>query len=77
MTMMKFYIERELLTEAGIEPYRNDMAAAIDDMDLTSLWAYEGVVLPGGEMMIGRWWKAQNGEDEEMYSGPFLMWCMD
>ena len=24
--------------------------------DSDYLWAYEGVVLPGGQMILGRWW---------------------
>lgn len=24
--------------------------------DEEALWAYEGVVLPGGQIMVGRWW---------------------
>lgn len=25
---------------------------------MSSLWAYEGVVVPGGNVMLGRWWRA-------------------
>lgn len=46
-------------------------------MDELSLWAYEGVVLPGGQMIIGRWWSPINYGDDELYSGPFLFWCVD
>jgi hypothetical protein len=31
-----------------------------DDPDQDNLWAYEGVVLPGGRMILGRWWFASN-----------------
>ena len=26
------------------------------DNPLTNYWAYEGVVLPGNQIIIGRWW---------------------
>lgn len=45
------------------------------DMDPSSLWAYEGVVLPGGMIMLGRWWHP-TGDDAE-YSGPFIFWNVD
>lgn len=57
------------------------MGAASSDGDL---WAYEGVVLPGGEVVVGRWWHprevdadadADDGAIE--YSGPFMFWCVD
>ena len=36
-------------------------------------WAYEGVVLPGGMIMLGRWWSpmAQFGMSE---TGPWIYW---
>ncbi|KAK3110233.1 hypothetical protein LTR53_015673, partial [Teratosphaeriaceae sp. CCFEE 6253] len=46
-------------------------------VDEEALWAYEGVVLPGGEMMLGRWWSPGDGTGEEQYSGPFVLWCVD
>lgn len=44
-------------------------------MDFNSLWAYEGVVLPGGMVMLGRWWHPSDDGDE--YSGPFIFWNVD
>ncbi|KAH0397274.1 hypothetical protein KCU89_g8447, partial [Aureobasidium melanogenum] len=44
-------------------------------MDYNSLWAYEGVVLPGGMVMLGRWWHPSDDGDE--YSGPFIFWNVD
>jgi hypothetical protein len=29
-----------------------------DQVDEDDLWAYEGVALPGGRMILGRWWAA-------------------
>jgi hypothetical protein len=46
------------------------------DMDASSLWAYEGVVLPGGMIMLGRWWHPSGGDEGE-YSGPFIFWNVD
>lgn len=40
-----------------------------------ALWAYEGVVLPGGKIIVGRWW-SPDGMDP-VYSGPFILWCVD
>ena len=43
------------------------------EIDLMNTWAYEGVVLPGGHMMLGRWWSPLN--DEEMLcTGPWIFW---
>lgn len=60
MTMMKYF-------DDDSEP---------SGIDLNALWAYEGVVLPGGQIVLGRWWSPCK-EDEEMYSGPFILWCVD
>ena len=51
-------------------------------MDWDALWAYEGVVLPGGKIVVGRWWSPSNNAaggavDEQQYSGPFVLWCVD
>lgn len=49
-------------------------------IDIDALWAYEGVVLPGDQIIVGRWW-APEGLDREskknMYSGPFILWNVD
>lgn len=83
-TMMKFFADRE---NSGKESDADEPFAMkglpganpYDTMDLKALWAYEGVVLPGGEMVVGRWWRPlDDDEDEdEMYSGPFIFWCVD
>ncbi|KAF2745527.1 hypothetical protein M011DRAFT_138892 [Sporormia fimetaria CBS 119925] len=44
------------------------------------LWAYEGVVLPGGRIMLGRWWYANDeptDPDYGSYGGPFILWAVD
>ncbi len=30
----------------------------LDQIEQDNLWAYEGVVLPGGRIILGRWWYA-------------------
>ena len=43
-----------------------------------ALWAYEGVVLPGGQLIVGRWWAPDdNVPQEKIYSGPFVFWNID
>lgn len=37
-----------------------------------ALWAYEGVVLPGGQIMLGRWWNPDRGTGERV-SLPFSL----
>lgn len=37
-------------------------------------WAYEGIVLPGGMCMLGRWWSPAEEGDERMCTGPFVFW---
>jgi hypothetical protein len=34
-----------------------------DQVEQDNLWAYEGVVLPGGRIMLGRWWYASDEQD--------------
>ncbi|KAK5114906.1 hypothetical protein LTR62_002065 [Meristemomyces frigidus] len=46
-------------------------------MDTAALWAYEGVVLPGGQIMLGRWWCVSDGTGRDQYSGPFILWNVD
>ncbi|RMY55608.1 hypothetical protein D0863_13257 [Hortaea werneckii] len=55
--------------------YFEDPGTGVIDTD--ALWAYEGVVLPGGQIMLGRWWCPSDGTGERMYSGPFILWGVD
>jgi hypothetical protein len=45
----------------------------------TSGWAYEGCVLPGNEIMLGRWWRVEPdpAQQEPAYSGPFIYWRLE
>jgi hypothetical protein len=38
--------------------FMKHFAEDLDDVDSDNLWAYEGVVLPGGRIIVGRWWFA-------------------
>ena len=31
------------------------------NFDESALWAYEGIVIPGGQMILGRWWSPDEG----------------
>lgn len=35
----------------------------VDQVEQDNLWAYEGVVLPGGRIILGRWWYASDAVD--------------
>lgn len=34
---------------------------ALGFFDENALWAYEGVVVPGGQLIFGRWWSPEEG----------------
>ncbi|KAA6410876.1 MAG: hypothetical protein FRX48_05186 [Lasallia pustulata] len=44
--------------------------AEVDD----GCWAYEGVVLPGGKVVLGRWWSPLDPTGEREWAGPFIFW---
>lgn len=46
-------------------------------IDMDALWAYEGILLPGGKIMVGRWWCPSDGYGNDMYSGPFILWNVE
>ena len=43
------------------------------DIDICS-WSFEGVVLPGGKIMMGRWWSPTEPDRAKLWTGPFLYW---
>lgn len=47
--------------------------------DGTNHWLYEGIVIPGGQIMLGRWWNGDSDDagDGQSYCGPFLFWCVE
>ena len=49
-----------------------------DDAEInTGCWAYEGVVLPGGMIMLGRWWSPMDDTGSKRCMGPFIFWNVD
>lgn len=49
------------------------------EFDMSEIWAYEGCVLPGNRIIVGRWWWIRNDEtaDDDVPSGPFIFWNVD
>jgi hypothetical protein len=49
------------------------------EYDPKNVWAYEGVVLPGGHMIIGRWSDAlaNHADRHNSQSGPFIFWNVE
>jgi hypothetical protein len=47
--------------------------------DPGSVWAYEGCVLPGNRIIVGRWWWLANDDtaDDDIPAGPFMFWNVD
>lgn len=85
-TMMKYFCPEEI--ENPEEYDQIEIADAAIHLGLEGLWAYEGVVLPGGNVVVGRWWSPASGDGlgiekpaadnpEGVYCGPFLWWCVD
>lgn len=55
--------------------YFTDSNGAID---YDALWAYEGIVLPGDQIIVGRWWSPEAPiQLNKIYSGPFILWNTD
>ena len=60
------------------------LTATQDDIEYA--YAYEGIVVPGGKIMMGRWWRCAEagfGEGRELVEGggedrgPWLFWADD
>lgn len=49
------------------------------EFDPLDVWVYEGVVLPGGRVIIGRWMQPTIDplDPKSRESGPFLFWNVD
>ncbi|CZT48204.1 uncharacterized protein RSE6_08870 [Rhynchosporium secalis] len=61
LTLMKYYTEQD--------------ANGHDVYDPCRAWCYEGCVLPGGRIIVGRWWSAMSDPNSDaISSGPFLWW---
>ena len=88
-TMVKFFIpdwydfdpELDSLEELNLKEVAQLACAA----GIEGLWCYEGIVLPGGNVTVGRWWSPATGsglgmekpDGDGAYSGPFFWWCVD
>jgi hypothetical protein len=46
------------------------------ERDPGQLWGYEGCILPGGGIIVGRWWDMTNQSPNavDVLSGPFIWW---
>ena len=63
---------------AGADYNVSDMYQVDDEPEITpGCWAYEGVVLPGGMIMLGRWWSPMDGFGRMRCMGPFIFWNVD
>jgi hypothetical protein len=49
------------------------------EYDPCNVWAYEGCVLPGGRIIVGRWWDltADPRNPVNIFGGPFIWWNVD
>ncbi|TVY28683.1 hypothetical protein LHYA1_G002430 [Lachnellula hyalina] len=48
------------------------------DYNPEQLFCYEGCVLPGGKIIVGRWWDAfADPRDDSTASGPFIWWNIE
>lgn len=63
---------------AGADYNLSDMYQIDDDAEVNAgCWAYEGVVLPGGMIMLGRWWSPMDDTGFKRCMGPFIFWNVD
>ena len=65
----------------GVPAYHHsggDDLFANDEVDINAgCWAYEGVVLPGGMIILGRWWSPMDQDRERRCMGPFIFWNIE
>lgn len=48
--------------------------------DFNQVWAYEGCMLPGGRIIVGRWWAPRDellNVNAASFCGPFVFWNVD
>ncbi|KAF2632261.1 hypothetical protein BU25DRAFT_331547 [Macroventuria anomochaeta] len=57
--------------------FMKHFAEDLDDVDSDNLWAYEGVVLPGGRIIVGRWCSIKTNLEQRDYNGPFILWAAE
>ena len=86
ITMMKYFGPAPASPSSSAPSSPNPFSGAPDDIhfgeglewDSTGVddgcWAYEGVVLPGGKIILGRWWSPLDETGEREWTGPFIFW---
>ena len=51
------------------------------ELDESQIWGYEGCVMPGNRIIVGKWWHITTNhfdiEPVDKYSGPFIFWNVD
>ncbi|KAL9131244.1 MAG: hypothetical protein Q9217_000786 [Psora testacea] len=57
-------------TPFGYEESGDDEHSVVDE----HCWCYEGVALPGGKIILGRWWQPLEEGNEQRNMGPFIFW---
>lgn len=63
---------------AGADYNLSDKYQVDDDAEINAgCWAYEGVVLPGGKIILGRWWSPMDDTGMKRCMGPFIFWNVD
>lgn len=51
---------------------------SVDTYDPNTIYAYEGCVFPGGNLIAGRWFNPRmKWNNPENFSGPFLWWNVE
>lgn len=43
--------------------------------DFEWIYGYEGVLVPGGSLVVGHWWDVQ-AASHALQTGPFIFWCI-
>jgi hypothetical protein len=81
----------DAITTGGDGTTGGDQTTIADEYQRET-WFYEGVVLPGGKLIAGRWWQPLEAPPPSRYAqmtgvdgrnlrrrvtGPFLYWCID
>lgn len=84
ITLMKYFDPPLASPSSSVPASPNPFAAAAGDVGEglgwdgaevdDGCWAYEGVVLPGGKIVLGRWWSPLDEAGEREWMGPFIFW---
>jgi len=60
-----------------------ELQADFQQYDPSEIWGYEGCVLPGGRVIVGRWMDLSDQDSDNIqdpidrFSGPFIYWNID